>query len=342
MTRCIGWALVLYALLGHGSTFASNTEHLEDYARAFAGDWISEWELDTTLPEVAERGDKVVVRTTTEWILDKNALRTKWEADINGTPAGSGVVIVGWDRSTSEIVSYGFNSFGGRGKTVISKEGNRWVEVGTGVRADGRKSSIVNTTLVSEDNDTRTTQLAGRLGPEGEPLPPFTVVYKRRADRASHHTELWSKYVELACGTWLGTGTVGQDDEAVGMVKGDAFTYRATLTSDAEARACVFDGTFELPDKNRVTRVRGLVGWNPATRQIHFTAYWGDGAIEELHLTRCEDDKLYGEFVTTLADGTIQRSGIVLDYSHAGTMQAIFTSGPRKGEVLSSWKRIAD
>ena len=183
MTRPIGLAIVLCALLGRSSALGANTEHLEDYARAFVGDWIGEWEMDMTIPGIVTEGDKVVVRATTEWILDKKALRTKWEAEINGKPAGSGITIIGWDRSTSEIVSSGFDSFGGRGESVVSKVGDQWVELGTGVGVDGTKHAIVNSTHIAEDGNSQTIQVIGRLSPEGAPLPTLTIVYKRRGDR---------------------------------------------------------------------------------------------------------------------------------------------------------------
>ncbi len=71
MSSCAALAIVYCAILGQAHATASNAEHLEEYARAFEGDWISEWEMDITIPEVVEKGDKVVVRATTKWILNR-------------------------------------------------------------------------------------------------------------------------------------------------------------------------------------------------------------------------------------------------------------------------------
>ena len=128
---------------------------------------------------VLKQGDKVTVRSSTKWILDKTALELGWEADINGKPAGCGKALIGWDRSTKEIVTLGFGSFGGCGKSTFHKVGERWIEANVGAGLDGRKHAGQTVITFAEDGNTQVHEITGRVSPEGEPLPHFTITYKR-------------------------------------------------------------------------------------------------------------------------------------------------------------------
>ena len=104
-------------VLGQAPLPESNYEHLKEFAEAYAGDWIGDFEVDFDIPGLVKKGDKATFRASTNWILDKTALQLDWKADINGKPAGSGRALIGWDRSTKQIVSFGFGSFGGCAKS---------------------------------------------------------------------------------------------------------------------------------------------------------------------------------------------------------------------------------
>ncbi len=81
------------------------------------------------------------------------------------------------------------------------------------------------------------------------------------------------------------------------------------------------------------------MGWNPAKHEVHWLAFWQNGLVEELLLDRSEGDKFFGVYITKRTTQKPERSGIVLDYTQPGTCVVTFTTGKRKGEVLSSWKR---
>ncbi len=132
---------------------------------------------------------------------------------------------------------------------------------------------------------------------------------------------------------------MGADNKKFGLTKGDAFTYQMTITPVAEAQSCECEGVFKVAAKGHTNQVRGVAGWDAAKKGVHWLDFWGGGLVEELFLTHCEGGKLYGAFVVKRSNGKTERSGVVLDYSKPGTMEAKFVSGARKGEVLSRWKR---
>ena len=154
-------------------------EQFKEYGKAFAGKWISEFELDADIPGVAKRGDKVAVRGTTDWILENTAVEGNWSADLNGKPAGTGKWIASWDRSSNEIVSFGVDSFGGRGQSVFKKVGDRWIETATYVGPDGRKTTETSIIVFSDDGNTQSVEITGRISPDGKPLPNIKLTSRR-------------------------------------------------------------------------------------------------------------------------------------------------------------------
>lgn len=87
---------------------------------------------------------------------------------------------IGWDPLTRRIKSWNFDSDGGYGEAIWSKDGDSWVGQGTGVLSDGRQSSA--TTVITFDGKNNYTRkvLAGRV--QGESTPDQELKFTRRAD----------------------------------------------------------------------------------------------------------------------------------------------------------------
>ena len=185
MRRAVSCAVALGVLLGCGLALGqekapeSNYDHLKEFGEAFAGKWTGEFEFDFDIPGVIKKGDKVVVRSSMRWILNRNALEGNWEADINGKPAGSGKGLFGWDRSAKRIRSFGLGSFGGCGESTYQKVGDKWIEANVGIGVEGRRyaGTIVHT--FSDDGNTHVVEHIGRTSITGEILPNFTSTDKR-------------------------------------------------------------------------------------------------------------------------------------------------------------------
>lgn len=181
---CVAALAVLFScglLLGQGQDKApeSNYDHLKEFGEAFVGEWTGEFAFDCDIPGVIKEGDKVIVRSSIKWILNKTALENNWEADINGKPAGSGKALIGWDRSARRIRSFGVGSFGGCGESTYEKVGDKWIEANVGAGIEGRRYAGSTITTFSDDGNTHVAEGIGRTSITGEVLPKLTITHKR-------------------------------------------------------------------------------------------------------------------------------------------------------------------
>lgn len=107
-----------------------------------------EWLVGTW---VDENGDSLV-GTTFRWSDDKHFLLSDFTIQVGRNPAVKGTQRIGWDPRTNELRSWTFDSDGGFGEAVWTRDGNRWISKTTGVTHDGRVGSATNIlTQVSKD-----------------------------------------------------------------------------------------------------------------------------------------------------------------------------------------------
>ena len=156
----------------------SNHSVLKEYGDTFVGVWVNEETADFELKDIVKKGDKVSVRVTKEWSLNKNVVNSHWTADVNGVRVASGQGMTGWDTSAKQIVGFGFNSLGGSGRGVIQKRGDKWFDSGMGSSRTGNVGA--NMTIITVVTaDTHKALKIGRVSPAGEPLPNRTRTWKR-------------------------------------------------------------------------------------------------------------------------------------------------------------------
>jgi uncharacterized protein (TIGR02246 family) len=93
--------------------------------------------------------------TSYQWNEDHRYLLGEFTLHITGRISLSGSVRIGWDPLTKKIHSWVFDSKGGFGEGVWTRDENRWVVKMTGVSGDGKASSATNiTTFVTKDRMT--------------------------------------------------------------------------------------------------------------------------------------------------------------------------------------------
>lgn len=119
----------------------TGAEHLQELAWLI-GTWVD------------ENGDSLV-STTFRWSDDKHFLLSDFSIQVGGNAPVKGTQRIGWDPRTNELRSWTFDSDGGFGEAVWTRDGNRWISKTTGVTHDGRVGSATNIlTLVSKDQAT--------------------------------------------------------------------------------------------------------------------------------------------------------------------------------------------
>jgi uncharacterized protein (TIGR02246 family) len=110
--------------------------------------------LGWLLGEWVDEGGASVVSSDTRWSEDGNFLIRAFTLHVQGRPAMSGTQRIGWDPLTRQIKSWVFDSEGGHGEALWSRDGSRWVVKASGVLPDGRVASatqvytVVNPHLV--------------------------------------------------------------------------------------------------------------------------------------------------------------------------------------------------
>ncbi len=129
------------------------------------GEWkiqsISESEIrpndiqDGQLKELAwlignwvDNSDEVKVETKYQWILHKHFIQSKFTVYYANHKQLNGRQLIGWDPVNKEIRSWIFDSDGGRGEGVWSKEGNVWNVHVTSILPDGSKGSSIHTYIL--------------------------------------------------------------------------------------------------------------------------------------------------------------------------------------------------
>jgi uncharacterized protein (TIGR02246 family) len=109
-------------------------------------------ELEWMVGEWVDEDDEAVVFTTCRWSDDKNFLLRDFTVQVQGRPAMSGTQRIGWDPHTRQFKSWVFDSEGGFGEGLWSRNGNQWIVKATGVLQDGRTASATQIiTFVSKD-----------------------------------------------------------------------------------------------------------------------------------------------------------------------------------------------
>ena len=85
-----------------------------------------------------------VIDTKFEWAPNKSFITGHFRINMDGAVAFEGNQVIGWDPLSKQLKSWVFDSEGGIGHGVWSKEGQGWAVNMSTTLADGRKASAIN------------------------------------------------------------------------------------------------------------------------------------------------------------------------------------------------------
>ncbi|MGE3244006.1 MAG: SgcJ/EcaC family oxidoreductase [Pirellulales bacterium] len=140
-----------------------------------------DWLVGTWSAE--ERG--ATSTATCQWLANKTFLERKYTVTAADHTTTSGVQLIGLDPRTGGIVSWGFNSDGGRTMGTWLQHPNGWAIESVGLSADGADTRAVNV-LTKLDENAYSWQSMGR-SVAGAPLPDLDeIIFRRSADQASN------------------------------------------------------------------------------------------------------------------------------------------------------------
>jgi uncharacterized protein (TIGR02246 family) len=129
------------------------------------GDWVD------------DDGSTVVV-SSCRWSADGNFLLQDFKLELSGRDALDVTQRIGWDPLAKQIRSWVFDSEGGYGESLWTREGNDWIIKATGVRPDGTTASATNL-LTRSGADGYVWRSTDRIV-AGEPQPPMAVKVVRK------------------------------------------------------------------------------------------------------------------------------------------------------------------
>ena len=134
-------------------------------------------ELEWMIGTWVDQDDNATIETRCQWTKNHNFMTRSFKLVVNDRIATEGTQVVGWDASEQRIRSWVFDSDGGFGEGVWTRDGNRWTINVSHVLQDGSRGSAINTITRIYDN-TITWQSSGRAI-AGELMPnvdPVSVV----------------------------------------------------------------------------------------------------------------------------------------------------------------------
>ena len=179
-----------------GSGTPDATRYTAVHIRSRSGQWMMGFVRDTPETELTNSdrlkalewmiGDWIdespesIVMTSCKWSDNKNFILQDVHVRMRGRDAMHLTQRIGWDPLTKQIKAWVFDSQGGYGESLWTRDGNRWLAKATAVRRDGTTASMTNIfTPTGKDSYTwRSTDrvVGGEVlaadGGQGRPKPP--------------------------------------------------------------------------------------------------------------------------------------------------------------------------
>jgi uncharacterized protein (TIGR02246 family) len=133
------------------------------------GEWVDESAVST-------------ISATCRWSADSNYLLREFTIHVQGKPAMTVSQRIGWDPLTRQVKSWFFDSEGGYGDALWTRDGDKWVIKSTGVLPDGRLATATNVLSRLGPHSARWASTERTVG--GQAIPEHEdVVFVRRPPR---------------------------------------------------------------------------------------------------------------------------------------------------------------
>ncbi len=111
--------------------------------------------------------------------LNRKFLQVEQKVEVKGEEVLSLIHLVGWDPVRQRLHSWVFDSTGGFGASVWTRQGNEWTATAEGILADGRSSSATNSWKYVDQNSFEWSSRNREI--DGEPSQDLRLTYTRKA-----------------------------------------------------------------------------------------------------------------------------------------------------------------
>jgi hypothetical protein len=139
-------------------------EHLKGYG-PMIGTWRYEGPLLEDVPDVAEKGSKLVFQFTWRRILDKRVVVEDWFAELAGGTTWSGTALIGWNAGDKKLVFGAMSSDGSMsmGTVEFDRQAKTCTVTEKGVDGEGNPTTFKGV-VTKMGKDTLTWQALERTG----------------------------------------------------------------------------------------------------------------------------------------------------------------------------------
>lgn len=133
--------------------------------------------LEWLIGKWVDQDDDVTITFTADWDKFKNFIVQRFKMDVYDIGVMEGIQIIGWDSIENKIRSWVFDSDGGFGSGLWSKNDKGWSVAVNYVLSDGKKASATNEyTLVNDKSYSFASTNRISDGETLENIEPVTVV----------------------------------------------------------------------------------------------------------------------------------------------------------------------
>ena len=149
---------------------------VDAFAKQYQGTWTNESELDTDVPSLGKKGDKLTGHLT----FRKRAglIEVSWRGENIGKPVGTrGRGIIGWDVAAEKLRLRWFSTAGASGTVLYSDKGDHWINQSNSIDGDGTKVAADDHVTVPKNDSYTVKQTNRKRGSES--LPDRELVWKR-------------------------------------------------------------------------------------------------------------------------------------------------------------------
>jgi uncharacterized protein (TIGR02246 family) len=101
-------------------------------------------QLQWMIGEWVDESPEALVMTSYRWTDNQCYILSEFKVQIAGRPVMTGTQRIGWDPLAKTIRSWVFDSEGGFGEGIWTREDNQWIVKRTGVTRDGKIASATN------------------------------------------------------------------------------------------------------------------------------------------------------------------------------------------------------
>ena len=126
-------------------------------------------DLEWLLGEWVDESSEALVLVNCRWSDDKNFLLREFLVHHQGKPVMNVTQRIGWDPLTRQIKSWVFDSEGGYGDALWSRNGDQWIIKSTGVLPDGKTASATN--VLSRTSPTQARWVSSERTLGGQEVP---------------------------------------------------------------------------------------------------------------------------------------------------------------------------